>query len=171
MGLLLVYLLRWSPQNREGPSLAWQADIGTKDAQALPSGLVPGGLTGKATSVQAELCALSDGLKIALDIGYQPLHVETDTVLVRNLVLTKIKPTVCQLSNLILDCRYLLGQMEIASSSHVYREGNPCADRLGKEGVNRVKVLRVFPNMPACIKSVIAEDLRVVFFPRLCTNS
>ncbi|CAL5325064.1 unnamed protein product [Camellia sinensis] len=90
---------------------------------------------GHSSSIEAELWAMRDGLKLALDLNLTGIEVETDATIMQNIILGNFNH--ChQLSNLIHDCRYLLDRLGTSTISHTYWEGNKCADLLANEGSN-----------------------------------
>ncbi|CAL5426615.1 unnamed protein product [Camellia sinensis] len=90
---------------------------------------------GHSSSIETELWAMRDGLKLAFDLNLTEIEVEIDATIMQNLILGNFNH--ChQLSNLIHDYRYLLDQFRTSTISHTYREGNKCADLLANEGFN-----------------------------------
>ena len=88
---------------------------------------------GVTTSVQAELRALIDGLKLAIDLGILNLEIEIDSLVAVDLVNSMTTPNVF-LSTIVTDCRSIMEIFELCSLKHIFREANGCADLLAKVG-------------------------------------
>ncbi|XP_027170444.1 uncharacterized protein LOC113770234 [Coffea eugenioides] len=88
---------------------------------------------GELTSLQAELKALLHGIRLALDRGYRELHIESDSLVLVQIVRGTVRcPWQLQsgLQELMEARRY------IREISHCFREANRPADRLANVGVD-----------------------------------
>ena len=102
---------------------------------------------GFATSITAEFWALRDGLKLALNAGIQRLIMELDAKVMVDLVKSNAvtnKPY----PPLLYDYRSLLIRFLQVQVTHVYSEGNRCADVLARWGSTMAKVFVVFDYPP-----------------------
>uniref|UniRef100_A0A2N9GX50 CCHC-type domain-containing protein n=1 Tax=Fagus sylvatica TaxID=28930 RepID=A0A2N9GX50_FAGSY len=86
-----------------------------------------------ASSVQAELRALLDGLLMTVELNIPYLEIEMDSLLAVDLILA-VHPANAFLRSIVYDCRCLLEKFEGVSIKHIYREANVCADLLAKAG-------------------------------------
>ncbi|XP_028122968.1 uncharacterized protein LOC114320074 [Camellia sinensis] len=111
---------------------------------------------GYPSSLEAELWGMRDGFKLSLDLNLTGIEVETDTTIMKNLILGNSN-NCHQLSNLIHECRYLLDPLGTLTISHTYHEGNKCLDLLANEGFNH-KGLLIFSSIPNCISFQVFED-------------
>lgn len=82
---------------------------------------------GCTSSFMAELWGLREGLIVARNHDFNNIVAETDSEAVAQ---TLNKEEDHSLNTLIADCRDLLGHFQNAEVTHVYREGNQCADYL-----------------------------------------
>nr|XP_009802861.1 PREDICTED: uncharacterized protein LOC104248321 [Nicotiana sylvestris]XP_016462304.1 PREDICTED: uncharacterized protein LOC107785498 [Nicotiana tabacum] len=108
--------------------------------------------------LSAELQALIKGLSLAAQLRLLPLQVEIDA----KEVITLLDNQNSRYSNLILDCRYLLGTLHDPVVNHAYREQNCVADNLAKLG-NRMPpaaALCIFVEPPFCVTKQLLEDQR-----------
>ncbi|OIT04953.1 hypothetical protein A4A49_51277 [Nicotiana attenuata] len=77
-----------------------------------------------ATTIHAELKVLFHGLKLANTYNLVLPEINIDA----SEVLTMLKNDNIVYTNILVDCRYLLGQLHSATIAHTYREGNEVAD-------------------------------------------
>ncbi|XP_028057644.1 uncharacterized protein LOC114261568 [Camellia sinensis] len=120
---------------------------------------------GIASSLEAKFWALRDGLNLALDEGYRNIEVETDSLLVKQLIMDKENAN-HHLSNLIHDCKFLLKQLGVQMLNHIYREGNCYADILANQASPIVDSLHIFDFAPPCIANQLYDDARGISYPR-----
>lgn len=81
--------------------------------------------------MQAELLALQEGLKIAKDMNFPKIEIETDSTEIINLLYKNNQI----LSNTIFKCRLLMHQLKLPTLRHNFREGNEAAHLLSMEVV------------------------------------
>ena len=91
---------------------------------------------GIATSVEAELWALRDGLKICSSLNLLAVEIELDAKVVMDWVSENTTKNIAHFA-LISDCRQLMGQIPNLKVKHCYREANQCANRLAKMGATQ----------------------------------
>ena len=115
---------------------------------------------GLASSVQAELRALLDGLLMTVELNIPFLEIEMDSLVAIDLILANHPPNVF-LRSMVSDCRYLLEKFEGVSIKHVYREANMCADLLAKAGCDQLQDFVLFCTPPAHVLEVLRFDLSV----------
>ena len=84
----------------------------------------------------AEVTAVRDGLKSALEAGYRHIEVEGDNQVVIHALQGKITPP-WQIAPIIEDIRNLSAGVTDISFHHIYREGNRAADWMAKIGSTR----------------------------------
>ena len=113
---------------------------------------------GVTTSVQAELRALIDGLKLAIDLGILNLEIEIDSLVAVELVNSMTTPNVF-LSTIVTDCRSLMERFEICFLKHIFREVNGCADLLAKVGCAQTSDFISFSNAPTYMLEALAFDV------------
>ncbi|GKV53477.1 hypothetical protein SLEP1_g59999 [Rubroshorea leprosula] len=82
---------------------------------------------GYTSSLSAELWALRDGLKLAVDKGFSQLIVETDSMVAKTLIDSAHSDS-HSLGVLIDDCRAMMSQVPSIQFRHVFREANNVAD-------------------------------------------
>nr|XP_016466606.1 PREDICTED: uncharacterized protein LOC107789334 [Nicotiana tabacum] len=79
----------------------------------------------------AELMALLEGLKIAKEMNFQNMELETDCTEVIKLIYEDNY----YFSNIVSECRWLMHQLKLPQLKHNFREGNKVAHRLAKEAI------------------------------------
>ncbi|CAJ2663409.1 unnamed protein product [Trifolium pratense] len=90
--------------------------------------------TDMASAFSAELCGFMTAIEIADARGWRNMWIESDSMLVVNAYKSSnLVPW--SLSNRWFNCIKLAGHMNIIVS-HIFREGNHCADRLVNVGLN-----------------------------------
>lgn len=89
---------------------------------------------GITSSFQAEFCAAKQAIKVAIQRGWKNLWLECDSMLI---VQASKSPNIVswKLSNRWKNCIMLSLAMNF-HVSHVFREGNHCADKLAAFGVS-----------------------------------
>ncbi|KAL7224845.1 hypothetical protein ACSBR1_026179 [Camellia fascicularis] len=112
--------------------------------------------------------AMRDGLKLTLDNHFLNLEVETDAVLVKQLILGN-NHTNHHLTNLMSDCRYLLEKLELVSLNFIFREANRYADILANQGAFLEDSLHVFvsSSQPHCIAATLVNAAIRVGYPKI----
>nr|POE55545.1 putative ribonuclease h protein [Quercus suber] len=85
---------------------------------------------GVTNNTMAELWGIREMLLRAWDNGHCRLCFQTDSLLASKWLNTN------EVSNLILDCRWLLNRGWEARVKHIWREANSCADLLAKRGAS-----------------------------------
>jgi ribonuclease HI len=113
---------------------------------------------GVTTSVQAELKALKDGLKLAIDLGILHLEIEMDSLVAIELVKSITIPNAF-LSTIVTDCRSLIERFEICSLKHIFREANGYTDLLAKVGCDQTPDFISFSNALAYVLEALAFDV------------
>ena len=81
----------------------------------------------------AEVTAIRDGLKVALEAGYRHIEVEGDNQVVISAIHGRILPP-WQIAPLIEDIKNLTQGYTDIYFKHIYREGNMAADWVAKYG-------------------------------------
>lgn len=112
---------------------------------------------GGCTIITAELLAIFQGIKLALDNGYNQIIIESDSkeavdYLRRGII------TSCAFSTLLSDIFRLMSVMEDIKIVHVYREANKVADALAKWGLNQETPTHYFDVVPDFCKTVLLAD-------------
>jgi ribonuclease HI len=113
-----------------------------------------------ASSVQAELRALLDGLLMTVELNIPYLEIEMDSLLAVDLILA-VHPANAFLRSIVYDCRCLLEKFEGVSIKHIYREANVCADLLAKAGCDQLDEFILFCTPPAHVLEALRFDLSV----------
>ncbi|XP_019226006.1 PREDICTED: uncharacterized protein LOC109207519 [Nicotiana attenuata] len=85
--------------------------------------------------MQAELLALQEGLKLAIELPFPDLQIETDSTEVLRMLDEDYSTT----NPCLLTCRSLTQQLKSLVIRHSFREGNAVADCLAKEAVRNFK--------------------------------
>ncbi|KAK9286474.1 hypothetical protein L1049_014871 [Liquidambar formosana] len=112
---------------------------------------------GIAYSLDAKICSIRLGLKIAWDIGFRHLWVESDCEVAVNLILLG-DHSFHSSGHIILDCREYLLRNWNCRISHVHREGNKCADFLANWGHDYCG-LTLLTSPPTGLGSLILDDI------------
>jgi ribonuclease HI len=110
---------------------------------------------GISDAFQAELCGAMRAIEIAHQKNWLNLWLETDSKLV---VLAFSNEAIIpwNLSNRWFNCKRLLSTMHFVIS-HIYREGNQCADSLANIGLS-LHGLFVWETVPTCISSFVVKE-------------
>lgn len=121
---------------------------------------------GTTNSFIAELWGLREGLKIAIDRGFNKLIVETDSnAMVQALIKdTESRP---ETDTLIADCNFLMRKIHEVDLIHVYREGNHCADYLANMGQSGEWGTTVLDHPPDGVHAILDKDARNVATRRI----
>lgn len=89
---------------------------------------------GVATSVEAELWALRDGLALCLSLNILVVEIETDARVVFDWI-NNSNTSNLNLFLLIVDCKTLASRIPQVKMTHCYREANKCTDALARKGL------------------------------------
>ncbi|XP_075099211.1 uncharacterized protein LOC142176053 [Nicotiana tabacum] len=92
------------------------------------------------SSTHAELMALHEGLRIAREMNFLKMKIETDPTEIIKLLYEDNQ----YLSNIILECRLLMHQLKLPTLRHNLREGNEVAHLLAKEVVKNFSPTKYF---------------------------
>nr|XP_016459580.1 PREDICTED: uncharacterized protein LOC107783123 [Nicotiana tabacum] len=84
--------------------------------------------------IHAELLALLEGLKIAKDMNFLNMEIETDCTEVIKLIYEDNT----NYSNIVSECRWLMHQLKIPQLKHNFREGNMAAHLLAKQAAKNL---------------------------------
>lgn len=125
---------------------------------------------GWATSIAVELCAIRDGLEIAIGKGISKIIIETDSQ-VTALLIETANIALNSLGVHISDCSWLLALFSDARISHVYREANVAADYLTKLGFTSATDFVLYEKSPLRISSILYHDCIGTIFPRIVVTS
>ncbi|XP_070039349.1 uncharacterized protein [Nicotiana tomentosiformis] len=112
--------------------------------------------------LQAELLALEQGLKIALDMSFPTLEIESDS----SDMIKTINEDNALTNNTLLNCRLLMHRLKISMIRHNFREGNAVADRLAKEAIKHFNPNRCFypARPPLFVETVLEKDMQGLCF-------
>ena len=103
----------------------------------------------KAPILVAEVLAIRDGLKTALEAGFHHIEVEGDNQVVIHAIQGRTKPP-WSIAPIIEDIRNLTAGSAHISFQHIYREGNRAADWIAKYGCILQSVpLTIFSTCPS----------------------
>ena len=112
---------------------------------------------GFASSVLAEHWALKDGLSLVTSVGFSNVLIKLDA---------PVAPSFNQdsifhpwLMNIVDDCRSLLLQISNYRMSHIFHEGNKCADAMARLGGSLSPDFVLYSSPPNCIKDMLSFDL------------
>jgi ribonuclease HI len=153
--------LGWFKLNTDGSSLGNPGLAGGGGVICNHVGEWVGGFSraiGVTTSVQVELRALKDGLKLAIDLGIFNLEIEMDSLVAVELANSITTPNIF-LNTIVTDCRSLMERFDLCSLKHIFREANGCADLLAKAGCAQSSDFLSFSNAPAYVLEVLAFDV------------
>ncbi|KAH0641622.1 hypothetical protein KY289_032596 [Solanum tuberosum] len=116
-------------------------------------------------NVKAELTALMQGLRIALARGLLPLEVNIDC----KKFITFIENDHPSYTNMIFDCRDLLGRLGNPPIQHTFREANRVADALARDGskINQANLFFCLKVPPVCVLEKLDADKGGTIFVRL----
>lgn len=120
---------------------------------------------GKASNVAAEMWAMIHGLRIAWEMGYRSLILETDSR--TGLELIRQAPVESPHYNLILTIQNLLSRDWECQIKHTWRDGNVCADHLAKQSLGMQRGLEYLRDPPHTLRELLRQDVIGVAIPRL----
>nr|XP_009601887.2 uncharacterized protein LOC104097078 [Nicotiana tomentosiformis] len=92
------------------------------------------------SAIQAELMALQEGLKIARDMNFVDMKIETDSTEIIKLLYEDNQ----YLSNTIIEYRLLMHRLKLPTLKYNFREGNEVAHLLAKEVVKDFSPIKYF---------------------------
>lgn len=153
------------PWNLYFPLDIWNLWIHSNNGlKALPETSGKKGFTrniGYATSVEAELWALRDGLTLCLALNTVAVEIKIDAAVVFDWI---TNDSTCNLnhSSLIMNCRTLAGLIPQVKICHCFREANKCADALARKGPSIQQDFIVFYSLPVDIAMLLFSDFSVL---------
>ncbi|XP_070028689.1 uncharacterized protein [Nicotiana sylvestris] len=103
--------------------------------------------------IHAELLALLEGLKIATDMNFIMMEVETDCTKVIKLTYENNSNS----SDIVCECRWLMHQLKIPVLKHNFREGNMVAHLLAKQATKNVSTSKYFYH--ACLPRFVEHEV------------
>lgn len=120
---------------------------------------------GSCAVLKAELWGVLQGLKLAWVLGFRKVLVETDSLLVKNLIGKKLK--LCHpLFSLVVQCQGSICRDWIVQFRHIYREANHVADFLASFALSFPLGFHVLESPPVGSSSLLFDDARGVSTPR-----
>ncbi|KAF7825324.1 reverse transcriptase [Senna tora] len=114
---------------------------------------------GKGHALLAELWALQIGIKLAKDCQIENLVIETNAILVKDLLCNSLNNINHKYYIVTQNCRSLLMSFRSWRIRHSYREGNKCADALANKGRETKADLTIFTSPPAIIRHLLLADI------------
>ena len=165
-------LLGWFKLNTDGASLGNPGKAGSGVLIKDSEGRWIRGFSrsvGRATSVIAELWALRDGLKLAVQLGIGCLEVELDAKVIVEMLnnADSANNANIKFSSLLSDCRFLIARVTQVRVTHVYREVNRCADFLAKKGCYLREDFVIFETSPSDeLDKVLVFDVNGLYYYR-----
>ncbi|KAK4267482.1 hypothetical protein QN277_024257 [Acacia crassicarpa] len=111
----------------------------------------------------------NDGLQLVWNKGYRDVMVQLDCLVALKLVQTteELKHA-CQ--SLVRRIQRLLDQEWRVTVTHVYREGNRCADILATYALNFSEGIHFLDDPPEDLQTLLREDADGVGRVRLCSS-
>lgn len=111
--------------------------------------------TGMGNAFHAELCGVMRAIELAEQYNWSNLWLECDSAIVINAIKNKtLIPW--EIRNRWENCMYIISSMNFFAT-HVFREGNACADSLASLGLT-LDHLKIWFDAPNCIKSSLARN-------------
>lgn len=126
---------------------------------------------GICSSHQAKLWALWDGLTLTWSLGYRDVVVQNDCLLALNLVRNLDNISHASMSLVRRIKQLLLAKDQRISISHVFRDGNRCADYLASYALNLDIGNHLLQEAPNGLREVLQEDADGVGRTRLCFDA
>ncbi|KAH0665960.1 hypothetical protein KY285_027166 [Solanum tuberosum] len=122
-----------------------------------------------ANNMKAELIALLQGIRIALERGLVPLEVNVDC----KEIITLIQGEHPTYENILSDCRDLLQSLGNPQIHHDFRETNQVADALAKEGakMDHINSFLCMEVPPVFVSKKLEADKEGIPFVRLSKKS
>ncbi|GLT67469.1 hypothetical protein SLA2020_397770 [Shorea laevis] len=171
----VTILVGWSPPppgfiklNTDGSALTNPGTAGARGVFRNESGNWLLGYyrnIGFTSSLSAELWALRDGLKLAVQRGFSNLLIETDSK-VAKILLDSANSNFHSLGVLIADCRAMMSQIPDLQLNHILREANAVADGLAKKGAKSESHFVVLDHCPTDLCYLLLSDCMGTMFPR-----
>ncbi|GKV16390.1 hypothetical protein SLEP1_g27041 [Rubroshorea leprosula] len=165
---LSVFLVSWNPPPAGFIKLNTDGSANANPGEAGAGGVFRDELgnwllgfyrnVGFTSSLSAELWALRDGLKLAVNRGFSHLLVETDSKVAKTL-LDSANSAAHSLGVLIDDCRAMMTQIPNLHLNHVLREANTVADGLAKKGAKSESPFVVLDQCPPDLCNVLFSDI------------
>lgn len=118
----------------------------------------------------AEISAIWEGLRIAIQGKYAHILIESDSMEVIQL-LQKDPSDFHPYYNLILHCRQMIQSLTSCILGHVYREANQAANALVQFGKNSTKGLHILYTAPVALCNILWADAHHVLYNREVNNS
>ncbi|XP_075098508.1 uncharacterized protein LOC142175508 [Nicotiana tabacum] len=113
-------------------------------------------------SLQAELLALEQGLKLAVEMPYTVIEIESDsTDIIKMLMDENASTNAC-----LLNYRSLMHRLKSTVIRHNFREGNVVADCLAKEVVKDFKLDKCYhlARPPLFVEAILEKDMQGLCF-------
>ncbi|XP_070017977.1 uncharacterized protein [Nicotiana sylvestris] len=110
------------------------------------------------SSMQAELLALEEGLKIAVEMPFVEIEIEADSTDILKMLSEENVSTNARL----LNCGSLMRQLKSPLMRHNFREGNAVADCLAKEAVKNFKPGKCYHHAwpPLFVEAILEKDMQ-----------
>lgn len=116
----------------------------------------------------AEMLALKHGLTIAKANSFQHINIKTDSIALI-LMLEKDHPSY---HNILSECRLLMRELHIPTTTKIYREQNVVAFAFAKEGARLMQLEpKHYQQMPHFVAPHVQADREDVCFNRRIKNS
>ncbi|XP_070018275.1 uncharacterized protein [Nicotiana sylvestris] len=112
--------------------------------------------------LQAELLALEQGLKLAVDMPFVAIEIESySTDIIKMLIDENDSANAC-----LLNCRSLMHRLKSPVIRHNFREGNAVADCLAKEAVKNFKPDKCYhlARPPLFAEAILEKDMQSLCF-------
>lgn len=119
---------------------------------------------GFCSAIKAELWAVLCGLELALSFNFQQIIVESDSSIVISL-LKREKEDEYSNCGLLSDIFLLLNKFAEVKVSHVFREGNSCADCLASLSFKQKEIHVNFKSPPLHVCNLLYKDEMGVSHP------
>ncbi|XP_072074464.1 uncharacterized protein [Arachis hypogaea] len=120
---------------------------------------------GKGTAFTAEAWGILHGLKLAWDLGFKKIILETDSKIAFQ-ILSKREERDNHPETIIRSISQLIQRDWNVKLCHTYREGNKSADWLAKESLQACLGFHFIDTMPTGLRNIIDDDARGVSLPR-----
>ncbi|XP_070007256.1 uncharacterized protein [Nicotiana sylvestris] len=113
-------------------------------------------------SMQAELLALEQGLKLAVEMPFAAIEIESNSMdIIKMLIDENGSSNAC-----LLNCRSLMHQLKFPVIRNNFREGNAVADCLAKEAVKNFKSDKCYHLAcpPLFVEAILEKDMQGLYF-------
>lgn len=104
-----------------------------------------------------ELWGLQEGLFIVKNCGFNKVFVETVSETMVQVLSKGDHPSPIT-NTLVTDCIFLISQFHICKTTHIFREGNQCADFLVNLGQNTTQGLSILDHPPGDLNELLQRD-------------